>query len=122
MTGVPVLTTWRRLSYLALQGWYNIDSGKVCNLLSTTDTRRGPRPAHLVRLETIQHEPIIPPVSQQVYDLRETHIRGVCRSITLASLRDASEDFGIPNFGQLIRSKSEEDRGHEVSGLVLGYD
>jgi len=46
----------------------------------------------------------------------------VCRSIKLTSLRDASVDFGIPNFGQLFHTQIEDDRGHEVSGLVLGYD
>jgi hypothetical protein len=46
----------------------------------------------------------------------------VCRSIKLTSLRDASVDFGIPNFGQLFRTQTEDDWGHEVSGLVLGYD
>jgi len=46
----------------------------------------------------------------------------VCRSIEFTSLRDASEDFRIPNIGQLFRTQREEDWGHEVSGLVLGYD
>jgi hypothetical protein len=46
----------------------------------------------------------------------------VCRSIKLTSLRDTSEDFGILNFGQLFLAQIEEDRGHKVSGLVLGYD
>jgi len=110
------------LSYLVLQGWYNIDSAKVSNQLSTTDQRRSSRWAHLLCLQTIQAEPIIHPVSQQVYQLRETHVRGVCRSIKLTSLRDASEDFGIPNFGQLFHVQIEEDWGHNVSGLVLGYD
>jgi hypothetical protein len=40
----------------------------------------------------------------------------------LTSLRDASVDFGIPNFGQLFRTHIEDDWGHEVTGLVLGYD
>jgi len=61
-------------------------------------------------------------VSPQVHHLRETHVHGVCRSIKLTSVRDASEDFGIPNFGQLFRSQIEEDWRHEVSVLVLGYD
>jgi len=110
------------LSYLALQGWYDMDSAKVFNLLSATDQLRSTCSAHLLRLQTIQDEPIIRPVSQQVYHLRETHVRRVCRSIKLTSLRDASEDFGIPNFGRLFRVQIEEDWGHEVSGLVLGYD
>jgi len=110
------------LSYLALEGWYNVDSAKVFNLLSTTDKRRSTCRAHLLRLQTIQDEPIIRPVSQQVYHSRETHVRGVCRSIKSTSLRDASEDVGIPNFGQLFRAQIEEDWGPEVCGLVLGYD
>jgi len=110
------------LSYLALEGWYNIDYAKVFNLLFSTDKRRTTRRAHLLRLQTIQDEPIIRPVSQQVYHLRESHVPGVCRSIKLTSLRVSSEDFGIPNFGQLFRAQIDEDWGHEVSGLVLGYD
>jgi hypothetical protein len=110
------------LSHRVLEGWYNINSEKVFNLLSATDTRRRTRRAHLLCLETIQDESIICPVSQQVYYLRETHVRGVCRSIKLTSLRDASEDFRIPNFGQLFRAQINEDWGHQVSGLVLEYD
>jgi len=110
------------LSYLPLQGWYDIDSAKVFNLLSATDKQRSTRRAHLLRLQTIEDEPIICPISQQLYHLRETHVRGVCSSIKLTSPSDASEDFGIPNFGQLFRAQIEENWGHEVSGLVLGYD
>jgi len=95
---------------------------KVFNLLSATDKRRATRRAHLLRLQTIQDEPIIRPVSQQVYHWRETHVGGVCRRIKSTSLRDASDDFGIPNFGQLFHVQIDEDWGHEVSGLVLGYD
>jgi len=110
------------LSYLALQGWYDIDSAKVFNFLSATDKRRSTRRSHLLHLQTIHDKPIIHPISQQLYHLRETHVRGVCRSIKLSSLRDASEDFGIPSCGQLFRVQIEEDWGHEVSGLMLGYD
>jgi len=110
------------LSYLALENWYDIDSAKVFNLQSATDKWRCTHRAHLLRLQTIQDEPIIRPVSQQVYHLRETHVRGVCRSIKSTSLRDASEDFGIPNFAQLFYAQIDEDWGHDVSGLVLGYD
>jgi len=109
------------LSYLALQGWYDIDSAKVFNWLSATDKWRSTHRAYLLRLQTIKDAPIIRPVSQQVYHLRETHVRGVCRSIKLVPLWDASEDFRIPNFGHLFRVQIEEDWGHEVSGLVLGY-
>jgi len=110
------------LSYLALQGRYDIDSAKVFSLLSATDKRRSTCRAHLLCLQTTQHAPIIRPVLQQVCHLRETHVRGVCRSIKLTSLRDASEDFGIPNFGQLFHAQIEDDWGHKVSGLVVGYD
>jgi len=95
------------LSYLALEGWYDVDSANVFNLLSATDKQRSTRRVNLLRLQKIQDEPIICPVSHQVYHLRETHVRGVCRSIKLSSLRDASEDFRIPNFGQLFRAQME---------------
>jgi len=110
------------LSYLALEGWYDIDSAKDFNLLSPTDKRRSTRRAHLLRLQTIQDEPIIRRVSQHVYHWRDTHACRMCRSIKLTSLRDASQDFGIPNFGHLFCTQIDEDWGHEVSGLGLGYD
>jgi hypothetical protein len=46
----------------------------------------------------------------------------MCNSIKLTSLRDTSVDFGIRNFGQLCRVQIEDNRGHEVSGLVHRYD
>jgi len=110
------------LSYLALEGCYNIDSAKVSNLLSTIDKRRSTHRAHLLCLQTIQDEPILHAVLQQVYHLRDMHIHAVCRSIKLTSLRDASEDFGIPNIGQLFCAHIDEDWGPEVCGLVLRYD
>jgi hypothetical protein len=87
------------MSYLALEGWYNIDSAKDFYLMSAADKRQSTRRAHLLNLQIIQDEPIISPVSQQVYHLGETHLGGVCTSIKLTSLRDASEDFGITKFG-----------------------
>jgi len=110
------------LSYLALQGWYDIDSGKVFNLLSAAHKQRNTRLAHHLCLHNCQKEPFFRPISQQVHLLRETHVRGVCRSIKLTSHRDESVDFGIPNFGQLFSTQIEDDWGHEVSGLVFGYD
>jgi hypothetical protein len=110
------------LSHLAFEGWYDIDSANDFNQLSTTDKWRSTDRAYLLRLHTNQGEPIICPVSQQVYHLKETHVCGVCRSIKLTPLRDESEDFGIRNFGQLFHTQIEQDRGHNVSWLVLGYD
>jgi len=109
-------------SYLALEGWYDIDSVKVFNLLSPTDNWRSTPRAYQLRLHTIQDKPIIRPVSKHVYHLRGMHVRGVWRSTKLTSLRNASEDFRIPNIGPLIHAQIEENWGHEVSGLVLGYD
>jgi len=86
------------LWYLALQGWYNVHSANVVNPLSATNSWRSTPRAHLVRLQTIQQEPCICPGLQQVYHLRETDLCRVCRSIKSTSLREASEDFGIPNF------------------------
>jgi len=86
------------LSYLALQGWYDIDSAKVFNLLSEVDKQRNTCRAHLLRLHRCLKEPFFRPISQQVHHLRETHVRGVCRSMKLTSLRDTSVHFRIPNF------------------------
>ena len=110
------------LSYLALQGWYDIDSAKVFNVLSAADKRHNTCRAHLLCLQHCQEEPFFRPISQQVHHLRATHVHKVCRSVKLSQLGDASVDFGIPNCGQLFRAWIDEDRGHEVSGLVLGYD
>jgi len=88
------------LSYLTLQGWYDVDSATVFNRLSTTNIRQSTHIAHLSRLQTIHDEPFISSVSKQVYHLGETHVSGVYRSIILIPLSDASEDFGIPNVEQ----------------------
>jgi hypothetical protein len=110
------------LSYLALEGWYDIDTAKVFNLLSATDKWRNTRRAHLFRVQTIQDEPIIRCISLQVYHFTETHVCGVCSSIILTSVRVALEDCRIPNFGQQFCAQIEEDWGREVCGLMLGYD
>jgi hypothetical protein len=54
--------------------------------------------------------------------LREMHVRGVCRSIKLTTLRVASEDFGIPHFGQPFSEQIEEVWGLGVCRLVLEHD
>ena len=110
------------LSYVAQQGCYDIDSAKVCNLLSAADKRRNYPRAHPLRLQHSQDEPFFCPKPPHVHHLRETHVRGVCRSMKLTTPRDASENFAIPNFGQLFCAEIEEDWGHKVSGLVLRYD
>jgi hypothetical protein len=107
------------LTYLAFQGWYDIDSAKVSNQLSATDKWRSTRRANLLRLPIIENARIIHPASQQVYHMRKMHVCGVCRSIKLIFLRDPSEDSDIPNIGQLFCTQIEEDWGHEVSGLML---
>jgi len=54
--------------------------------------------------------------------MRESHVRSMCRTIELTSLTDESENFRIPNFGQSFRAQIEEDWGHKVCWLMLGYD
>jgi hypothetical protein len=54
--------------------------------------------------------------------LRETHVRGMCRNIKLPSLRDESEDCGIPNFRQPFCAHIEEGWRPEVCGLMLRSD
>ena len=105
------------LSHLALQGWYDIDSAEVFHLLSATNQRQSTHRANPLRFQHCLEEPSFRHVSQQVQHLRETHIRGVCKSTRLTSLKDASEDISIPNFGRLLRAQIEGDWGHEVCGL-----
>jgi len=92
------------------------------NLLSATDKRRSTCRAYLLYLETIEDEHFSSPVAQHCISFERNACQWGCRSIKLTSLRDASEDFGIPNFGQLIRTHSKESRGHQVSRLIFGYD
>jgi hypothetical protein len=112
----------KTLSYHSLQDWYDVDSAEVFNLLSAANKRQNTRQAHLLRLHHCLKEPFFRPISQQVHYLRQTHVRGMCRSIKLTSRRDASVHFGIPNFAQLFLPQIEDDWCHEVSGLVLVYD
>jgi len=62
------------LSYLALQGWYDIDSAKVFNLPSAADKQQNTWGALLLRLQHCQDEPFFCPVSPQVHHLRETDV------------------------------------------------
>jgi hypothetical protein len=108
------------LSYLSLQGWYDIDSAKVFNRLSAANKWWNALQAYLLCLHHSQKEPFFRPLSQHVYHFRDTPVCDMCGSIKLTSLRDESVDFGILNFGQLFRTQIDDDWGHEVSGLVLG--
>ena len=100
------------LSYLALEGWYDINPAEVGILLAATDKWQTTCRAHPLRLKTIRNKAIMLPVSHHIYRLRETHVRGVSRSIKLTSLRDGSEVVGIPNFGQQFGMQIEDDWGH----------
>jgi len=110
------------LLYLALQGWYDIDSAKVFNRLSTADKQWNTRRAHLLRLQHSQDKPLFHSMLAEVHHFIETHVHGGCWSITLTSFRDASKEFEIPNFVQLFHSQIKEDLGHKVSEPVLRYD
>ena len=52
------------VSYVALEGWYDIDSANIFNLLSVADKWQSTSRAHLSSPQTIQDEPTICPVSQ----------------------------------------------------------
>jgi len=110
------------LSYLALQGSYDIGSVKAFHLLSAVNKRRNTRRAHVLRLHHCQEEPFFRVVSPQVHHSRQPHYHGICRWIKLTSLRDASVDFAIPKFGQVFWLQIEDNWGPKDSGLVLGYD
>jgi len=119
-TGVDY--TVETLSYLAVQGWNNISSAMVCNLVSAADKWHNACGAHLLHLQHCQEEACFRLISHQVHNSGETHVHEVCRSIKLTALQQASVDLGIPNIRQLFSIQNEEDWGHDVSGLVHGYD
>jgi hypothetical protein len=77
-------------SYLTLQSWYDIDSTKMFQLLSVTNTQWSTCRAHWLQLQRIQDEPYLRTASQHVYHVSETHVLRVCSSIKLFSLRDVS--------------------------------
>jgi hypothetical protein len=54
--------------------------------------------------------------------MKETHIYRVHRSNIVTILCNASDDIGIPNFESLFCAQIDEDHGHKVIGLLLGYD
>jgi len=110
------------LLHLALYGWYDIDSSYALTLPSATDKQRNTPRALLIHLLHYQEKTFFHPLSQQVHHLRETHVCGVSTSIKLTALTETSIDIGIPNCWQLFHAQSEDGWGHEVSGLVLGYD
>ena len=85
------------ISYHALQGWYNNAAAKVFNLLFASDEWRNTCRVYLSCLQQSQDERLFRPVSPRVHRVRHTDVCGVCRSIKLTSLRDASEDLRIPN-------------------------
>jgi pterin-4a-carbinolamine dehydratase len=51
------------LTDLALQGWYDLSTAKVCNLLSATNKQQSTYRAHKKHLQTILIEPYIHPRS-----------------------------------------------------------
>jgi len=110
------------LSFLALQGWYDIDLARALNLQSAANILWNTRWTCLLPTQHCQECSIFRAVSHQVHHLRETLVHGVCRSIKVTSLGNASEDFIIPNYECLFCQQIEEDGGLKVSGLVPGYD
>lgn len=97
------------LLYCALYGRYNIGFAIVCNLLSAANKLQHTHRAHLQYLQNWHEEPFFRPITQQVHHLRGTNICRVRRSIKFTSLRVASRDFGIPNFGQWFRPQIDQD-------------
>jgi len=122
MACVPLMTIWtRRYRILPYKAGTIFILPKVFNLLCAADTWRHPRRAHRLHLQHCQEQSFFRRVSQPLHHLRETDVHRVHRRVKVSPLRDASEDLGIPNFGQLLRAQIDEDCGHGVSGLVPQY-
>jgi hypothetical protein len=73
----------KTLSYPALKSCNDIDLANVFNLLSSSNKWRNMLRAHVLDLQHYQDETFFRPASPQVHHLRDTHVRGVCRSIKL---------------------------------------
>jgi len=56
------------------------------------------------------------------YIIWEKPMSAACTEVSNQYLWDASVDFRIPIFGPLFRTQIEDDWGHKVSYLVLGYE
>jgi hypothetical protein len=76
---------------------------------------------HCLWLQTFLDAPLIWTVSQQIYQLSDTNVCRVYRSITLTSLSDALKDFGTPTFQPLFRLQIDEGWGHGVSRLAFRF-
>jgi hypothetical protein len=50
------------------------------------------------------------------------HIGGVGRIINSFTLRDVSDNIGIPTFGRLFRTQAEENCRLKFCTLVVGYN
>jgi len=78
------LTIWRRHCHiLPFKAGRILTLRKLSTLISATDKWRNTRWAHLLCFHHCQKEPCFRPVSQQVHNLRETHVRSVSRNIKL---------------------------------------
>jgi len=109
------------LSYHALQGWYNIDSANIFNLLSAADKWRNTCRAYLLHLHHWQKEPFSPYHTRNIIWENLTSV--ACAEVfKLTSLRNGSVDSRIPNIWQLFRAQIEDNFVYEISGLVLRYD
>jgi len=97
------------LSHFALQGWYDINSAILINLLSATDKQQTSCRSQLLCLQHCQDKPFFCHAPQQVYYLRETLVCSDCRSIKLTSLRDALVDFWIRHYRERFCTQIKED-------------
>jgi hypothetical protein len=110
------------ISYVDLQGWYDTDSVTVFKLPPTADPQLNTPWASLWFLQHCQDYSLFSIDSPWVNHFWQTHVRTVCPSIKLTSLRDAWDYFGIPTLRQLFLLNIVEDWRQNGSGLVLRYD
>jgi len=100
-----------KLPHYTFQGWYNTDSENIFNQLVITNKLWNTHGATLLCLQRCPRELFFYSITQPVLHIRESHVCGVCRYMKLISLWDASEQFGIPNHGQLLELWSSHSSG-----------
>jgi len=106
---------------VALQGWHDIQSAKVVNLLSATGRQCHIGTAHLVFLQYCEDECCFLPESWLVDHLSNTYVCRVCGRIKLTLLRVVLACFGMSHVRLLFHMPIEADWANQVHGLLLRY-
>ena len=89
------------LSYLAFQGWYDIDCAEVLNQLSAANEKWNTCSAHPLHLQHCQAESFFFHVSHQLNQLRQSLVCGACGCIKVTFAQRCIKTFRNCEFWML---------------------